>query len=423
MHGSRRFTEGLDSALRYAAAFPQSPTVSRTQATAAARKAFPALGLKSASWAVLEILIDLSPREDWTTPGRQPVIWPSNRRLCQHTGMPLRTLRNHIRRLIDAGLIAPIDSANGKRFCRRDAEGDIVAYGGFNLAPLAVRHASLLDLARAYDLAANTVRDLRADCTRSRRMVQSILDEAARQGLEGEWSQITRDLAGLSASHPDETKEALALRREALASLASLAADRFRDAVDELKLAPRGDHFGTHILTTTNLSPGICNKTRSDANAPQAASGDASGVGRGFRRKRGGAVGAPQVRQPREDESSPLSSEPVSMGLVLTACPEIKAYGRIADWADLVSVAAAVRPLLGINEDAWKDACATLGRETAAAGVALILQRHENGEVASPGGFLRAITAKARRGELHLARSFHGLASRAGPSQLRGLVQ
>jgi replication initiation protein RepC len=40
--------------------------------------------------------------------------------------------------------------------------------------------------------------------------------------------------------------------------------------------------------------------------------------------------------------------------------------------------------------------------------MALIFEKFSNGEVASPGGYLRGMVEKAGAGELHLERSFYG---------------
>ena len=50
----------------------------------------------------------------------------------------------------------------------------------------------------------------------------------------------------------------------------------------------------------------------------------------------------------------------------------------------------------------------TLGPAVASAAIALIFDKHTNGEVKSPGGYLRGMVEKARAGELHLDRSFYG---------------
>ena len=51
------------------------------------------------------------------------------------------TIRRHIVALVEAGMIFRRDSANGKRFCRRDDRGVMEEAFGFDLAPLALCRA------------------------------------------------------------------------------------------------------------------------------------------------------------------------------------------------------------------------------------------------------------------------------------------
>jgi hypothetical protein len=189
------------------------------------------------------------------------------------------------------------------------------------------------------------------------------------------------------------------------------AEDAFHDATNMQNMAPMGATSGTPILTTTELLIRIGSGMRSGAHAPPPINENAAYGGEGFSRKPvSGGIGA-QDLIPEDLDVKRLTPDMVSLELVMSACPEIKTYGgRISGWHALVSVADHVRPMLGIHESAWREACETLGHETAAAAIALILQRVERQEITAPGGYLRGMTAKARRGELNIARSFHALA-------------
>jgi replication initiation protein RepC len=115
------------------------------------------------------------------------------------------------------------------------------------------------------------------------------------------------------------------------------------------------------------------------------------------------------------------------LGMVMEACPDLHDYaplGKVRDWSDLRHAALAVRPMLGISPDAWQQALEVLGERGACLAVAAILQRCEhssearvqpgrkpgttvtlvNGSPAirSAGGYLRALTQKAREGDFSL---------------------
>ena len=101
-------------------------------------------------------------------------------------------------------------------------------------------------------------------------------------------------------------------------------------------------------------------------------------------------------------EPRPKAQEPPKtyhLGLVLKACPDIADYATagIANWRDLMATAAQVRGYLGVSPSAYEDACHVMGPEIAAIVVACILQRAQ--QVNSAGGYLRALTEKARAGQ------------------------
>jgi replication initiation protein RepC len=52
--------------------------------------------------------------------------------------------------------------------------------------------------------------------------------------------------------------------------------------------------------------------------------------------------------------------------------------------------------MLGISPSAWEDACRAMGPEEAAVVLLAMLERFN--EIRSPGGYLRALTAKAGQG-------------------------
>ncbi len=90
------------------------------------------------------------------------------------------------------------------------------------------------------------------------------------------------------------------------------------------------------------------------------------------------------------------------IGLVLDACPDVADFARdgIRSWRDLADTAEKIRPMLGISPDAWREAREVMGDEAAAVTVAAILQRAEH--IKSPGGYLRALVERKRRGEFSL---------------------
>ena len=83
------------------------------------------------------------------------------------------------------------------------------------------------------------------------------------------------------------------------------------------------------------------------------------------------------------------------LGAVLAACPGIHDYSRepIRSWRAFEAAADAVRGFMGISPSAYGEARSVMGPQAAAITIAALLERFER--VRSPGGYLRALTAKA----------------------------
>jgi replication initiation protein RepC len=109
----------------------------------------------------------------------------------------------------------------------------------------------------------------------------------------------------------------------------------------------------------------------------------------------------------REQETHMLTPR-----FVLNVSPPLRPYilKQKPSWSDIVRAADWVRADLGISRHAWIEACETMGRTAAAAAVAVIAAKSE--EIGSRGGYLRAMTQRAREGTLRLSKSFYGLAER-----------
>lgn len=98
------------------------------------------------------------------------------------------------------------------------------------------------------------------------------------------------------------------------------------------------------------------------------------------------------------------------LGLILDACPDIGEFtqGDIRSWQDLADSAEKVRPMLGIRPDAWREAREVMGEDAAAVTLAAILQRADH--IRSPGGYLRVLVDRKRRGEFSLGPVIQALA-------------
>lgn len=336
-----------------------------------------AFGLSDRDLAVLEALVSFHPGASLGGDGAAPVVHPSNAAICERLkGMACSTMRRHLARLVDAGLVARRDSPNGKRYARR--YGDETVVFGFDLTPLLTRHAEICAAAETARARTEHLTRLRETVSLMRRDLAGLASYGAtlRPDLDL-WAQIS-DLAALIAT---------ALRRkpqedtlEAMKSALAQALDTTRDILEPrldtrvmgTNVALSGQHYENSKTDSLDLEPCL-EKARGAASAPLEEPAD-----------------------PVETVDRNLPNIP--LGLVLSACHEIHGYAAapIRHWHDLVKAADLVRPMTGISPSAWAEARAVMGPEQAAVVIAAMLERFS--EIRSPGGYLRNLTIKAEKG-------------------------
>ena len=354
---------------------------------AAARKAY---GLSDRDLSVLQALISFLPGKTIAPQPVGPVVHPSNRVICERlNGMPSSTMRRHMAKLVDAGILIRRDSPNGKRYVRR-CQGERVAYG-FDLSPLARRYAEFSDAAEAERALAARIKQLRETVSLMRRdLLNLALLGAAEHPEHAVWDQF-HDLAHLAARD---------LRRKlGLVELAEIQA-RLATAMDETK-SYLGPVFAEDPGTSGAQNEHHYQNSKKDsfeseqavkaAHAPQTGSQDETGYAENLPAERPAHRDTP----PQPPEAPAPSGPSLPLRLILSACGEIHGYadGAIRHWNDLLRAADTVRPMMGISATVWEDAKATMGAAEAATVVAAMLERFS--DIRSPSGYLRHLSAKA----------------------------
>ena len=173
---------------------------------------------------------------------------------------------------------------------------------------------------------------------------------------------------------------------------------------NSINMKPTDVSNDTHILTTKQLHPVKSNCLKNKATAGVAPELPTSA-----------RVGGPEevdLDISWSTHTNKRGSE-VDIPMLMASCPHFAEMARglqgyLKSWNDVHRAAAQLRPMAGISEDAWNVAQKVMGPGVAAAAIALIFDKHTDGEVKSPGGYLRGMVEKARAGELHLDRSFYG---------------
>ena len=190
-NGWRKPTPGLVKAEEFARA-GERLSIPKTQAIVAAKKVAASIGLKAPDLLLLDTLSAITQKQDWGQ-GRRPIVWASNAFLEEQTGFSLAALRRHVRRLCEAGIIAMKDSPNGKRWGKRDDDGNIVEAYGFDLSPLAARAEEFEALHLHNVEERQFCASLRNIITVSRRIIRARIETALDSGLRGPWRNLRQE--------------------------------------------------------------------------------------------------------------------------------------------------------------------------------------------------------------------------------------
>lgn len=344
----------------------------------AARLAF---GLSDRDLAVLEALVSFHPGNLIGGNKDTPIVHPSNASICERLkGMASSTMRRHLFRLVETGLIARRDSPNGKRYARRYA-GEKVVFG-FDLTPLLARHSEICAAAEAARARDEHMTRLRETVSLMRRDLAGLATYGASLRPDmGLWDQLA-DLAALSARALRRRLEAGDL--EAMKADLTLALDTARNVLEprvkteesSINPAENEQHLQNSNTDLHDLEPCL-EKAKAAALVLNDEPLDAPD----------GCTGEPEPALPN-----------IPLGLVLSVCPEIHTYAdeKIRHWHDLVRAADLIRPMMGISPSAWDEAKTLMGPEQAAAVLAAMLERF--GDIRSAGGYLRSLSDKAAVG-------------------------
>ena len=343
-------------------------------------KAQAAFGVSERDLTVLQGLLSFFP-DDALGGNAEMVVFPSNKAICERlNGMPCSTMRRHLARLVDAGLLQRRDSPNGKRYVRKHGE-ERVAFG-FDLSPLYCQSEEIARAAEAVREAEERVRRLREVVSLMRRDLAALAEfgDEMQPGL-GIWDQL-RDKAILTAR---------GLRRKL--SIEDLVA--YRADLEALLDQARNIIDGSE---TEEMNTNDARSERHHHNSNKESIDLEPAL-----EKSGAAAGVPDVDRDEPvadvDEQDTRHLPKIPLHLVIAACPSLKTFyqGEIRHWHQLFDAACHVRPAMGISASAWEEAQRFMGPEQASIVVSAMLERFE--DIRSPGGYLRALTAKAAAGE------------------------
>lgn len=369
----------------------------------------PRLGVGRAAANAFVRLASMTRPSDWTSPDRSPVIYAAAGEVAKMLDRSQVRTRVITAELERAGLIERRTGANGSR-SRTSGTG---LYFGAAIA----RAAELMALDDQLKVERQQAIFLRGQrSTHKRHLIRALEGlseisphcpevEAIRQEAEA-WPSAERlhcmDLATLE-SHVDEADQ---LCRTAL------------DLLDKREES-NGEPFEnkrSYIQDTTEESLVFCNETVDKRSAGKPAHDRSHVVP---------PDGGPNCREKNDGAAcGALKSEFIArlgpQRLFDLASPDMQLYlsGRAEPeylrFHDFIWAAERRVPELGISPDAWNTACEVMGEDSAMLSILILdARKSEPGHVIfKPGGYLRAMTERYRRGELYLIRSLIGLSER-----------
>jgi replication initiation protein RepC len=449
--GFRRLTPGLLAADRTAEGFDGLPEgVEFHGALLAAFKAAASrLGLAPRTVHAIDWLFKFTRPQDWEE-GSRPIVWPSSSLQQEALGLSPTQAKAINRTLIEAGLITMKDSPNGKRYGVRDRKGRIVEAYGFDLSPIAARYEEFVRLAEEAKAERAEMGRLRRRATIARKGITQILETAAEYGFKGEeWLTLMHETRGLilvlrRAERPAE----MAFAVEGLERRQDLARKRLESLLLEVESGPpesvdsdpKGSEYRPHIILTnptfnpeqdTVIAHKGCKPASGSAPSDVAPAGQQAGPEKAPARPANegdsgrAAESAPEAGQgnrlppPGRTDNNPVIKLPIDE--LLHLAPRLRTYltSPRPAWPEIVDAADWLRGELGVSKSLWGEACIAMGREQAAIAIAIVSAKPAEHFRSTPGGYFHGMVAKAKAGELNLARTVWGLRQTAAAKSRR----
>ncbi len=324
-------------------------------------------GLNHRTLGVLKALLSFLPGRVIEEGQGRAIVFPSNRTLSARlNGMPESTLRRHLARLVQAGIVSRHDSPNRKRYARRIRGAVALAYG-FDLSPLR-------DHAGRISTAAEAARERRERLAALRDHALALRAALLERAGEGEGTVA------------DEARRLLRRKLDEHALLALI--DRLRAALGE---ADRPVDNADEAICTSEETSGP--NARNERHKQDSGEKDSESESHSTR--------TPTVSKRIKDG---ICNEEIGLGQVLRTCTSFRSFfpDRVRGWRDLHDIALRIAPMMGIDHNVAIEAQERMGQPAATVAVLCILERMA--EIRSPGAYLRRLTQLAEQGKFSVAR-------------------
>ena len=367
---------------------------------------------------------------DWTD-GNNPIVYQSLMKTAKHFRVSERQIQYLEKQLFEVGALTWHSSGNNKRFGVRNTEsGEIKFACGIDLSPLAALRKDLERKKEELQFEDEAWFETKRQISWYRSRIRSVIAEAAQlpalrqASAEAQHAYNGIDQHIRTYMTLDYLQELLGAHQEIhnglLEALAAHApAETDCGSINELakEYSSTDAKNFVHSYSTNNSQFSKENTSSSPMGRNASGGSVAASTETNSSHRDGGKAG-------KGDWIAALAAEKsrISWKQVLAASSDrFKAHfpmeeGRSLEWSDVVNAAHDLLPILGISNSAWLEACMVLGRDGAALAVMIIDQKAQDPEnqIRNPGGYLRGMTARARKGELNLHGSIFGLLKREG---------
>lgn len=382
------------------------------------------VGFTPAMISLLEYYVRFTRESDWQEGGR-PIVYQSQAKTACHFDVSERQIQRLEKALFELGALTWDTGGNNKRFGVRSESGELLYASGVDLAPLAalremleakkkdveLEHAAWFETKRQISWYRSRIRSLIAEAASCPGLERAAAEaDHAYQGIDGH-IRVGKDLAflrDLLKAHLD-VYNTLSTTIEAYTPAdANCGLTEKESSTDAEKVVHIYSTNKTQFLKRNTSSPMDRNASERSVAASSGAESEHRAGGEVYREEWMAALAAEKAR--------------ISWKQVLAACSDRfkdrfpMTTGRPLGWPDIVDAAYDLLPTLGINKAAWIEACMAMNRDGAALSVMIIDRKMQDapGSIKNPGGYLRAMTAKAKESKLNLHGSVFGLLKREG---------
>ena len=384
----------------------------------------PAIGFTPRMISLLEYYLVFTRESDWLEGGR-PIVYQSQAKTAKHFSVSERQIQYVERALFNIGALTFDTAANNKRFGYRSQSGELLHASGVDLAPLAALREKLELKKEEIQLEDAAWFKTKSQISWHRGRIRALIAEADEQpalkrasaeaqhaynGINGHIRTYMglSELLDLLKAHKTVHDQLLA----AIEAHVPAKANCGQNSSLTEEYSSRDDKNFAHKYYTKhskfskeNTSSSPMDKIASEGSvaAPSETKSSASTSGETYKAEWMAALSEEMGR--------------ISWKQVLASCSERfkeqfpMIHGRPLGWNDIVDAAYGLLPTLGISKSAWIEACMVLGRDGAALTIMIIDRKAQDtsNPIHSPGGYLRGMTEKAKKGELNLHRSIFGL--------------